>query len=53
MDKGLVFWMLYIISIVFGGWGSYQAAPWWGWGNWVLIVLIGLLGWGIYGFAIH
>ena len=42
-----------IISVIFGGWGTYNQAPWWGWGNWVLVVLIFLLGWGVYGFAIR
>jgi len=53
MDKGMVFWMIFIISVVFGGWGSYTQAAWWSWGSWVLVVLIFLLGWGVYGFAIR
>lgn len=53
MGKGEVFWMVFIISVLFGGWGSYQQAPWWGWGNWVLVILIFLLGWGEYGFVIR
>lgn len=50
MTLGILFWVVYIISTLFGGW-YWRAQPWLpgisvGW------VLIGVLGWAVFGPAI-
>ena len=53
MPIGLLFWILMLLSIVFWGWGS----PWNDRGPFVnslvLYVLLFLLGWKVFGFALH
>ena len=55
MDKQLLFWMIYIISIVVGFWsGNLPDGSWgrrWG-GSLVQFILIGLLGWAVFGAAV-
>lgn len=48
MSKGLLFWIIMIIALIFGLWSQ--------WGNFyfignsvVVFVLIGLLGWKVFG----
>lgn len=54
MSIGLIFWVLMIISFVFGlatrapAFAAYS----WGW-NWLLFALLFLLGWGVFGFVVH
>jgi len=58
MPLGFLFWLLFVIWVLFGGWSSYQvsqATP----GNWrplgghfLAAVLIFLLGWKVFGFVI-
>jgi hypothetical protein len=54
MPKGMVFWLIFIVCLLFGGWwcfgyGDHRAyAP----EYFVTFVLIGILGWGIYGPAV-
>jgi len=55
MTKGLLFWLVYIIVILLGGWycfGYYDhrvlAGP-----IGVEMLLIGILGWGLYGPAVR
>ncbi len=53
MPLGLFFWILYLIAIVFGVWGSYEAnQPLWyrrvG-GYFVLWILVGVLGYHAFG----
>jgi hypothetical protein len=57
MPKGLLFWILMILWAVLG---IYQGRPndgKWNWGgvggSLLLFVLLFLLGWGIFGFAIR
>ena len=51
MSAGIWFWIIYVISLVFGlGWAyrtpeSRSYAPY----GFVLWVLIGLVGWGVFG----
>lgn len=52
---GLLFWILMILWIIFGVW-TYWPAPGAGWrpfgGNFLLWVLLFLLGWSEFGFPI-
>lgn len=53
MSKGLLFWILMILWLIFGFWinwgaisgGAYGLAG----GNLMLFVLLGLLGWQVFG----
>jgi hypothetical protein len=51
MPAGLWFWVIYILIGIFGGWWGFSNSGdrrWIG-GGFVIFVLIGLLGWGIFG----
>jgi hypothetical protein len=50
MSAGIWFWILYVISLVFSGWAvGFTGGPRvWG-GSLVLFILIGLLGWRVFG----
>ena len=52
MSMGLVFWILMLIWLVFGLWHNWPNYPLVG-GNLLLFILIGLLGWKIFGAPIH
>jgi len=55
MTIGLLFWVLYVVALVFTGWGAYtaKAAPnAWG-GSLLFFVLVGLLGWQTFGPVVH
>ena len=56
MSKELLFWILYLFGLIFGLWYNYtpnQPYPYRA-GAWVFLVfiLIGLLGWQVFGAAI-
>lgn len=57
MTIGFLFWLLMILAIVFwavGYWGPYAGNPNFGRFNGVwLFVLLFLLGWAVFGFAIQ
>lgn len=57
MSLSLLFWMLYILTILFGGWSYYEPAqPLWfrrAGAFLVVWVLIGILGWKVFGPALH
>jgi hypothetical protein len=50
MPKGPLFWMLFILSVIFGLYWGYS---YWGWGAFggsvIVFVLIGLVGWRVFG----
>jgi hypothetical protein len=54
MPIGLIFWVLMLIILVFGIARSQPAfAPYaWGW-DWLLYILLFLLGWKVFGFMVH
>jgi hypothetical protein len=58
MTIALLFWVIMLILLIFGFWGSRPAAgaPW-NWsafgGNFIVWVLLALLGWQTFGPAIH
>lgn len=54
MTKGLLFWVIFVLCIIFWGWGR----PWGGapyvWGPVAIIfVLLFLLGWSEFGFVVR
>ena len=55
MTLGLLFWILMILALVGWGWGRpWTAGPGWGWGSdFLIFVLLFLLGWHDFGFVIH
>ena len=56
MPISLLFWMVYIISILFGGWSYYDGQPTWYRrfsGYFILWLLVGLLGYRVFGSAIR
>jgi hypothetical protein len=54
MSIGLLFWVLFVFGVVFYGYGIYQPAwPGTRFGGFLFAVLLGLLGWAVFGPAIH
>lgn len=54
MEKGTLFWVIFIVALVFYGWGWYVPPdrPYrHAWGI-VVFVLLGLLGWQVFGQAV-
>lgn len=50
MGANIWFWLIYIISLVFGGWLMWPNEDRRIFGSWgVLFLLIGILGWTVYG----
>ena len=51
MDKGLLFWVIFVVCLIFGGFGAVpQGRPYWDrWGFLVFFLMIGLLGWAVFG----
>lgn len=54
MPIGFIFWVIMLLILVFGFFRSNPAfAPYtWGW-DILLYILLFLLGWKVFGFAIH
>ncbi len=53
MNLALLFWILYIIALVFGAYQNRAAVPAWIGGSFLNFVLIGILGWQVFGAAVH
>ncbi len=52
MPKGMLFWMLYIICLVFSMycyWPNEPSGRWSLGGSLVTFILIGILGWAVFG----
>jgi hypothetical protein len=50
MSAGIWFWLLYVICVVFGGWLIWPAQDRRMFGSYgVIMILIGLLGWAVFG----
>lgn len=49
MSAGIWFWLLYVLSIIFSGYWHRSDLRTWAGGSLVLLLLIGLLGWGVFG----
>lgn len=53
MDKSVLFWVVMLIWLVFGITPPPASIPYWRFGNVLLLfVLLGLLGWQVFGKAI-
>jgi hypothetical protein len=57
MKIGLLYWILWVLWFVFGAWSGYSMEPttrrnFWG-GSILLLVLLFLLGWQVFGFVIE
>ena len=56
MPLSFVFWLIYLLALFFSIWGYYPFTPAnyrpFG-GSLLLFVLIGILGWRVFGFAIQ
>ncbi len=54
MSAGIWFWWLWVLTLIFGGWGMNPwrpaGVPWAPFGSWlVLFILVGLLGLHVFG----
>jgi len=46
----MLFWVVYILCLIFGGWFGYSAWGYYGLGGGLVVfLLIGILGWGVFG----
>lgn len=53
MSLQLLFWVLYIVALVFSAYTNRAGWPGWAGGGLLYFVLIGILGWQVFGAAIH
>lgn len=54
MDVSLLFWILMLLWAVFGVWSNLPGGNFRGWGGTLLLfVLIGLLGYKVFGAPLH
>jgi hypothetical protein len=55
MGLGEVFWVCMLLWVVFWGWGrTASGQPYWpAYNGWLLFFIIFVLGWRVFGFAIH
>jgi hypothetical protein len=50
MNAGNWFWVIYVILAIFGGWFGFSSGNRWATGFGVaILVLLGLVGWGVFG----
>jgi hypothetical protein len=56
MPMGILFWVIYIVALLAAGWAYYEPAqPMWfrrAGGYFVLWLLVGILGWQVFGPAV-
>lgn len=57
MTLGILFWMIYIIALFFSAWSNYETGQPFplkrAGSHFVLWVLIGIVGWRIFGSPVH
>lgn len=53
MSIGLIFWVIMLIGLIFGLYQNRTAPLVWAGNNLVLWILLALLGWQVFGPAIH
>lgn len=54
MTFGLLFWIIMLFTLLFGGWSWHRSEPYGPWGSsFLLFVLLFLLGWKVFGAPIH
>lgn len=52
MSLGIWFWVIYVLSLLFGVWAPSQPnLVRWAW--WPLFICTGILGWEVFGAAVH
>jgi hypothetical protein len=56
MPKGVIFWVLMLLAFIFSGWGTWSGNQdhryLWG-GNILIMALLFLLGWQVFGFIVQ
>lgn len=53
MTLALLFWVLYIVALVFGCYSNRATFPAWVGGGLLHFILIGILGWAVFGAAVR
>lgn len=53
MNLQLLFWVLYLVALIFGAYTNRASLPGWAGGSLLHFILIGILGWAVFGAAIH
>lgn len=54
MPKGILFWVIFVLAILFGGYGCWNTGNRWAAGmSLVVAILLFLLGWQVFGFVIQ
>jgi len=55
MPLSILFWVIYLVALLFGIWGTYGQPDWprRAGGNFALWVLVGILGYRVFGSAIR
>jgi len=53
MSTGLFFWVIMLIALFFGGYNSRANLRAWAMGDLVVWILLALLGWQVFGPALH
>jgi hypothetical protein len=55
MSRGLLFWVIYIVCLILWLCGSFLGSPYlhYAGGGVIEFILIGLLGWQVYGPPVH
>jgi hypothetical protein len=53
MNLAIAFWVLYLVALVFSAYTNRAGWPGWAGGGLLYFILIGILGWQIFGPAIH
>jgi hypothetical protein len=49
MSKGLLFWIIFLIALLFGGWYTFGMGYSYFGGSIIVMILIGLIGWQTFG----
>ena len=55
MSKGLLFWVIWVLCLLFGvGWNRGLVGPWGPYGfGFIVLILLFLLGWHDFGFVVQ
>jgi len=53
MSLSILFWVLYVVALVFGAYSNRANFPGWFGGSLVQFILIGVLGWAVFGAAVR
>ena len=53
MSIALLFWIIMIVGLLFGGWSNRTTFGVWAMNSLVIWALLALLGWAVFGPAIH